>query len=372
MSDGKKLVTVLDTESCQRLQKPVDEKRYHEIAAGLEGSSALRALKANDCWRSAQDATEGAAFLVSQLAYTEAETYAREYQETQFKDVIPVTSEAGPEASTVRYQIYDKVGQGRRIHSAAKDMPYADVGASQVEVAVVTGGIGYRYDQIELLQAARMIRPLPIERMQTAVEGAERHLNYVAMLGERTDVSGDAKFEGLLNQSAITPTYNNTAGFTAAWATGGTAFDTILADVNKLIYNYWAASNFTLFPDTFGMAPKCFSPLATRYNSLGTKTLIQLLQESNIATARTGKPLNIFPIYLADTAGQTSTGTTGKTRNVLYNNNKKRVVFHVPMVHRFLAPQPEGLDVAVPGMYRYSGVNVRYLYSVAYSDNMDA
>jgi hypothetical protein len=169
MSQGKKIVTVLDEASCQRLDNvAVDEARWHELHDGIVTTQAGKALMGNSVWRNAADATEGMAVMVSQLAYTEAETYAREYQDTQFKDLIPVTSEAGPDADTVRYQIYDKVGQGKRINGAAKDIPYSDVAAAQVEIGVVSGGMGYRYSQLELLQAARMIRPLPSERMVAA------------------------------------------------------------------------------------------------------------------------------------------------------------------------------------------------------------
>ena len=371
MSQGKKEVTVLDEASCQRRQVVVDEARYQELYSGIVDTSAGKALKANDCWKTAADATEGMAVMVSQLAYTEAETYSREYLETQFRDLIPVTSEAGPDVDTVRYQVYDVVGQGKRINGAAKDIPYSDVAATDVSIGVVTGGMGYRYSQMELLQAARMIRPLPSERMAAAVEGAERHLNAVGMLGEQATLTGSASFTGLLTQSGVLTNNDTTSGYNASWSNASTTFDKILADVNKAILAYWANSNYTLFPDTFGLAPACFTPLATRYNSLGTKTLLQLLEESNIATARTKKPLNFVPIIQAAAQGTSGAGVAGKSRCVLYRNDKRRLVFHVPMPHRFLAPQPEGLDVAVPGWYRYSGVNLRYLYSMMYLDNMD-
>ena len=370
MSQGKKIVTVLDTETCIQREIAVDESRYNFL---LQEFTAKCKSSLIDPYMRANDAAEGVAFLVSQLAYTEAQTYDREYQDVQFRDLIPTTSEAGPEAATVRYQVYDRVGQGKRINADAKDMPYSDASAAQVEMAVVDGGMGYRYNQIELLQAAKMIRALPAERMEASVEGAERHLNQVAMLGEApTTTAVGPMFTGLLSQaisqSSNAGQYitNSTSGINAAWANAGsTSFDKVLADVNFGILQFWKNSNYTLFPDTFGMAPTCFTPLATRYNTLGTKTLLQLLEEQNLMTAKTGKPMNFVPIYLADTAG-----ASGTPRCVLYCNDKKRLVFHVPMAHRFLAPQPEGLAVQVPGWYRYSGVNLRYGYSMVYMDNM--
>lgn len=372
MALGKKYVKVLDSQSCVlRDNVAVDEARCNEIKVGFDRSGVTALISQNPVWRSANDATEGVAFLVSQFAYTEGETYSREYQETQFRELVPITAEAGPDAASVRYQVYDRVGRGKRISGAAKDLPKADAAASQVEIGVVPGGISYGYTQDELLMAARMIRPLPTERAAAAVEAAERHLNDVAMVGEEATLTGQASFTGLLNQSGVLTHNDGTSGYNKAWATADTTFDKILADVNKAILAFWTNSNYTLFPDTFGLAPKCFTPLATRYNTLGTKTILQLLEESNLATARTGKPLKFVPIYQADTAGYAGAGTANKTRNVLYVNQKRRLVHHIPMPLRFLAPQLEGLNVDVPGWYKYAGVNLRYLYSMMYLDNMD-
>jgi len=366
MSQGKKVVTVLDSASCQKKQVAVDEKRWNEINTGLQ---KIFKLDWNHEYILAADSQEGMAFLVSQLAYTEAETYAKEYTEAQYRLLIPVTSEAGPDASSVRYQVYDKVGQGKRINAAADDLPGVDVAGAVVEIAVSTGGISYQYTQDELVQAARMIRPLPSERMATAIEASERHLNEVALNGENTGVAGEARYYGLLNQSGVTTHNDLTAGYTAAWGTTATA-DQVLADVNKGILAYWQGSNYTVLPNTLGLAPACYSALATRYNSLGTKTLLQLVQEGNMTTARSGEKLNVVPILQAATAGTSGAGAPSKSRNVFYRNEKRRMVMHVPMPVRFLAPQPSGLKVKIPGWYKYAGLNVRYIYTVLYQDNM--
>lgn len=371
MSQGKKEVVVLDSSSGIRRMVAVDEARYNFLLTTFN-KDCREKIAFDSFFRTAQDAAEGMAFLVSQLAYTEAQTYEREYQDVQYRDLMPVTSEAGPAASTVRYQVFDRVGQGKRMEGASKDMPYSDVSGASVEIGVVTGGAGYRYSQLELLQAAQMIRPLPAARMEAAVEMAERHLNQVAMLGEQPTLTGQAAFTGLLTQN-ISNTSNasqyicsTTTGITANWNTPATAtFDKVLADVNLGILQFWTNSNNTLLPDTFGLAPACFNALATRYNSLGTRTLLQLLEESNLATTRTKKKMNFVPIYQASTAA-----VNGGNRCVLYVNDPRRIVMHVPMAHRFLAPQPEGLDVSVPGWYRYAGVNLRYSYAMVYMDNM--
>jgi len=364
MSEGKKLVKVVDSESCQPRMVALDEARMQDFDRGIRRCFQETA----NPYLLGADSAEGIAFMVSQLAYTEAQTYEREYQEMQFRTLLPITAEAGPDAATVRYQVYDHVGQGKRINGVAKDIPTSDVSAAEVEIAVVSGGAAYRYSQLELIQAARLIRPLPAERMSTAMEMGERHLNSVAMVGEKTTVAGAAKYEGLLNYTGVTTINKGTSGFHGDWDLPSTTADEILADVNAAIYAYWAQTNFVVLPNTFGLAPKAFAAINARYNALGTKRIIELIQEGNMTTSRTGEKLNIVPILQADAAGAKYSGGAACPRNVLYRNDKKRMVMHIPMPHRFLAPQPEGLDIFVPGWYRYAGLNIRYIKTVVYQD----
>ena len=47
-----------------------------------------------------------------------------------------------------------------------------------------------------------------------------------------------------------------------------------------------------------------------------------------------------------------------------------RLVMHIPLALRFLAPQLVGLSVQVPGEYKYSGVEFRYPKSAYYMDGL--
>ena len=363
-------VQVIDADTAQKRTVPVEEARMAHINEGLRKTF-------HDLGRQEVcDSAETMAFMVSQLAYTEATTYEREYMEMQFRELVPVTAEAGPEAASVRYQVYDKVGQGKRMSSISKEIPTADVSAGQVEIQVVTGAAGYRYSQQELIESAKFLRPLPVARMQTAVEMAERHLNSVAMLGEDGSIAGGASYKGMVNQTTgtaagqITLVNQSTSGYTGAWATAAAngTYQTILADVNFCLLTSWKATQFVVIPNTVAMDPTLYGILVSTYNTIGNKTLLQLIEEGNLLTSTTGQKLTIRPVYQFSGTGFNHSSGAASTRMLFYRNEPRRMIMHLPMPLRFLAPQPDGLDIFVPGHYRYAGLNVRYPATWLYAD----
>ena len=364
-------VNVIDCESCAPTTTMVEESRLGLLREGVAK------LMHNNGHQEVVDSPETMAFVVSQLAYTEATVYEREYTEMQFRSLVPVTSEAGPEAASVRYQVYDKVGQGKRVSASSKDVPTADVSAGQVEIQVVNGGAGYRYNQQELIESAKFLRPLPIARMQTAVEMAERHLNEVAMNGEVAGVAGGASYLGMTNQTTgtgagqITLINQSTSGYIGGWAAQAALgnFQKILADFNLCLLTAWQNSQYVVLPNTVAMDPATYSVLATTYTSLGTKTLLSLIEEGNILTTTKTEQISIEPVYqFANKGFSHSNGSVAASRMLFYRNESRRMIMHIPMPLRFLAPQPEGLDIFVPGTYRYAGLNVRYPYTWLYCD----
>jgi hypothetical protein len=78
-----------------------------------------------------------------------------------------------------------------------------------------------------------------------------------------------------------------------------------------------------------------------------------------------GQKINITAGYGLDTAG-----INGTARMLGYVKSDTRLVMHVPLPLRFLAPQLVGLSVEIPGEYKYSGVEWRYPSSAVYYDGI--
>ena len=86
---------------------------------------------------------------------------------------------------------------------------------------------------------------------------------------------------------------------------------------------------------------------------------------NNVAKVEKGLDIRFQPGFGLDTAG------SGSTRRMMaYVKSDTRLVMHVPLALRFLAPQLVGLSVQVPGEYKYSGVEFRYPKSAYYMDGI--
>lgn len=318
---------------------------------GLRGEIA-RAFSGDG--RSVGDAGEALAFLVSQLAYTEAQAFEKLYTPMQFRELVPVVSEGGW-ADTIRYEMIDYAGKGKRISGAGHDIPMAEVQFGEKTFPVVSGAIGYSYTFEEMQKSAFFRTALPTAKMQAAMTAAERHLNEVALYGESA-----SNITGLFNSSVVPQASAPVGGW-------GTATPTqILGDINALILSIWEATAYNEMPTDIVLAPSAMATLASKPRSDNSdKTVLEYIKENNIAKVERGITLNFRSGYGLNTAG------AGATRRMMaYVRNSAKVKMHIPMELQFLAPQFTNLSVKVPGTYRYSGVEFRYPKSAAYQDGI--
>lgn len=142
--------------------------------------------------------------------------------------------------------------------------------------------------------------------------------------------------------------------------------DNILADINALIQNVWANTAYNDQVTDIVIAPGAFSTISFKPRSTTSDTtILNFIKQNNIAKVQRGVDINFTPGFGLDTGGAGST-----RRMVGYVKSDTRVVMHIPLPLRFLAPQLQGLSVQVPGEYKYSGVEFRYPKSAYYMDNI--
>lgn len=302
-----------------------------------------------------RDAGEAFAYAISQLAYTEAQVYEKLYIPMQFREFVPISSEGGW-ADVIRYETFDYAGQGKRISGAGKDLPSVEVQTGERIFPVYNGGIMYGYTIEEMMKSYMLRKPLPTARLQAALQGAERHLNNVMLFGE-------GNLTGLYNNASV-PQANAPTG---SW-TGATAVNLILADINTAINAVWNNTGNNDYPTDIVMAPAAYQFIATTpiNTANGSNyTILKYILENNLTKVATGRDITIRPGFGLNTAG------AGATRRLIaYVKNEARVKGHIPVELMFLAPQATGLEVEVPGTYRYSGVEFRYPRSCYYLDNI--
>lgn len=328
----------------------VDAERYESILAGLRADSH------QIIGREGRDAQEALAFIVSQLTYTEGTVFNRMYTPMQYEQLIPITNEAGEWAESIRYEIYDYAGNGKRTSGKGKDLNLVDVAYADKTFPVVNGDIGYDYTTEELRRTAFLRRPVPERKLAAAIDGYRRHMNNVGLFGEQN-------LTGLFNNPNV-PTGNAPNG---AWLTtnaGNPAL--ILADINSLITGIWNTTAFNDMLTDIVIAPQRYAFIASTARSINSdKTILQYVKENNIAKVERGIDINFTAGYGLDTLG------AGATARMLgYVKSDQRLVMHIPLPLRFLAPQLRGLAVEVPGEYKYSGVEWRYPSSAYYMDGI--
>ncbi len=304
---------------------------------------------------STRDAGEALAFLVSQLAHTENEVFERMRTPMQYAQFIPISHEAGEYADSIRYELFDVAGRGRRTSGKGRSINLVDVAYADKSMPVMNGDIGYDYSQEELRRSAFLRKPLNVTRLAAAIEAYERHMNDVGLNGEAS-----SNVTGLFN-NAFVPQGNAPVGNWAA-----STPDQILADINAIIFNVWNNTAYNDTVDTILLPPVSLNKIATTARSATSDTtILEFIKKNNIAKQQRGTEISFQAGFGLDTAGAGST-----KRMIAYVKNPNRLIMHIPLALRFLAPQFQGLAVEVPGEYKYSGVEVRYPKSMYYMDGL--
>ena len=250
----------------------VDANRYDAFNS-LHTSGQLSQIVSDG--RPTKDAQEALAFLVSQLAYTETQTFEKLYLPMQYEQLLPISFEAGEYADSIRYEIYDYSGRGKRHNSRGRDIPKVDVAMADKSYPVLNGAIGYDYTTEELRRSAFLRRPINERKMMAAVEGYRRHMNDVGLFGEL-----NSGITGLYN-NALVPQGNAPVG---AWNTGPKTPAQILSDVNALIQLVWTNTAYNDQITHIVMSPIKYAYIASTPRSDNSdKTILQYIKENNIA-----------------------------------------------------------------------------------------
>lgn len=294
-------------------------------------------------------------FVVAQTSHIESEVNAEVHPDIQYPTLIPVDTSANPFASTVTYYSSNMYGRADWINGNSNDIPTAGTARSQHETEVHTAGIGYAYGLEEIGRAQMAGINLPAEDALAARRAYEEMVERVALYGDAAK-----GFTGLTNHADATVS----SAVTGDWATATDA--QILADVNAAIFAVSSDTLHTGMANTLLLDAESMNLLATRpMGSDGARTLLTFLRENNSYTAMTGQPLTIRMVRGLETAGAGST-----KRMVAYNRNPRTLKLHIPMTHRFIAPQLDGLNVVVPGWFRLGGLDVRKPKEVRYVDGI--
>lgn len=298
---------------------------------------------------------DGVAFLEGQREYIEPTIYEVRYRDLMYAEVVPVSSEAGPWADTITYESLDQRAKAEFVAVGSGTMPLADVSMDRTSSLVQHGALGYKYSLQELRVAQHLNRDLDTRRAQAVRRGVEELAQSTCFLGNTAH-----GLPGFLNNALIPSAAAGTGTWSAATA------DQIINDVNDLLEAIWTNTEQVELPDTLLLPTAQFALISRKLVGVEhNRTLLEVLMKQNIYFARTGQQLTIKP--LSELVG---IGAGSTDRMVAYRKAPDVLTYHFPMPLQFVAPQPVGLDIIVPGEFRLGGCEVRYPLACRFSDDI--
>ena len=178
----------------------------------------------------------------------------------------------------------------------------------------------------------------------------------------------DLTLYGLFNSPQVTATNAADTGTGSATQWSTKTGVQILADVNTAITTCWAAAGWAVVPGEMRIPPNQYGLIATPPLSIsGTPAAVSVmtyLEENNIYTKRTKKPLNIQ--YVKWLAGL---GTSSTDRLAVYTNDQKRVRF--PMTDLQRTPvEYRGIHMVTTYWGRLGAVEFVYPVTLLYMDGI--
>ena len=307
-------------------------------------------------------ADDGVAFYLSQLAAVESRVYETKYPSIDFFDLVPRTSNAPEWADTIAYRSYDGVTMGKFITGSADDLPRVAMSATIHQVPIGYAGNEAEWSLDELRKTRHLNMPIDVTLLNFARRGALEHMQRVAYFGDE-----DRGMSGLFNNENVA-----VENGTVDWLAPSTSPMDIVAEVNRILTSVWTQSKGVHHANTLVLPASLYAFIANTPVSqqFPDKTIYNLIQEKNLYTQRTGRPLMIAGRFQLEKEELEKNGVevTGAGRILAYEYDQENLFMEIPMPWRTAAPQPRGLKIVVPAEYKMSGVEWRYPLSARYLD----
>lgn len=296
-------------------------------------------------------------FVKSQTAHIETGVYMHRFPEIRYPGLIPVDNSAPEWIKTVDYYSMDISGKAGWTADRARDLNLVGTELGKASSEVFMADIGYDYGIEEVNQAASVTgMNLQGEKARAARLIYERTVDAIAFTGD-----AEKQWEGLYNKSSVTVA----GALTGDWGNSATTEDQMLGDINDALQGTFIDTNTVSMADTLLLPQTELQRIAsTRLGDTG-ETVLSFIKRANVYTAQTNQPLNIRGERGLETAG-----VAGAKRMVAYRNSSEVLKMHIPMRHRFLPVQIQGLTYQIPGIFRLGGLDIRLPKEVRYVDGI--
>lgn len=229
-----------------------------------------------------------------------------------------------------------------------------DIGKTTSPLTLWAMQLGWTLPELE--SAQKLGRPVDQQKF------AGMNLKYQMDIDEQVYIGDTALgLTGLVNSDAKVGSSTNAQ--TGDWATATPA--QIMDDVNELLNSAYAASGYSIVPDSLRLDPVNFSRLVSRLvSTAGNISILEFLKTNSLCNSINGKPLDIQPVKWL-----TSRGASNTNRMVAYTKAEDKVRF--PLVPLQRTPL-EYRDLRQLTTYfgRLGAVEIVYGELIAYRDGV--
>jgi len=294
------------------------------------------------------DANESA-FFARELEFVKAKTYDKKYPQLKATRLIPVSTEAGPGASSITYQMFDQIGIMKIISNYADDLPRSDVFGKEFTSKVKSLGGSYGYNVQEIREAAMAGRPLNAKKAASVRKANELKVNSLAWFGDT-----DAGLVGLLNNV-------NIPAATAVTGVGGIPWSTktqaeILKDMNDSVTAIEETTKGVEIPDTILLPIAQWRIISTTNMGTGTDTTIKKYFLDNNPEITSIEWVNEL-----DAVSPLPSGGAGPSDiMIVYRKDPDVLTLEIPQPFEQFPAQERNLEFVVPAHSRIGGVIVYY------------
>lgn len=302
------------------------------------------------------DSVGAMSFMIGQLTALSARIYEARYPDIFYHEIVPVNTEYPEWSTEVSYRSFDGTTMAKFIGSSADDLPTVALSASITTIPVGLGGISAEWSLDELMKSQALQYPVDSKKLEKAYRGYQEHAQRVALFGDDT-----LGMKGLLNYPNIT---TSTVEETIFDNMTGDSYQQVQDALNAPIKSVWIDSKGVFLPDTLLIPSEIYGKISAVRMANGTDTsVLEWFKRNNFYTSRTGRDLDIRPVFQLDDLGE-----AGKGRIMAYVNDIDCLEMPQPMPFRTQPPQHHNLMVKVPSMYKIGGVDFKQPMSAGYVD----
>lgn len=288
-------------------------------------------------------------FFERELESIKTQTYDRLFPEYTGLQYIPVSTDAGNYAESIKYRSFTPVGIARVLATYGQDLPRADIFGTEHISPVRALGASYGYSVQEIRAAQSVGRNLPTLKATAARRAIEAGLNDIAW-------NGDAEhgLQGFIVNSNYNE-YNipDGAGASPLWE-NKTPYEIYLDCANALSASTVATEGVEI-ADTLLLPRSAYEAISIMpYSANSDLTILEYIKRNKMG-------VDIFPVDQLESVG-------GGRRMIAYKRDPEKVTFELTQPFEQFPAQQRGLEFIVPCHARTGGVIVPYPLSVTFAD----